>query len=430
MNADPSPTAPEPKLEMASVLFMDIVGYSKLPMDQGARLVEQLTRMVEATEAVQRAKKSDQLVLLPTGDGMALAFFGDPIAPVQCAADISRELRTGSEIQLRMGVHAGPVYHTVDINEARNVAGGGINLAQRVMDCGDEGHILLSQSVADVLFQLSEWREYVHDLGVMEVKHGERVHVFNLYSSDFGNSEPPKKAQAGPTPAEGIQKTPVTKWALVALAAVVVLVAALNWEALYCRVAANSPGCVVETAPLVERSFTYWITLQRPNRDRVYGDARRLPGEVVFNAYDRIFLHLASSQDGYLYIVTEGPELVDGLPSYVLQFPYPGAEAGASFLPAGQASMIPESGGFQFDEEEGTEKLWLVWAAEPKPALERVNPTELGEVTEPAEVRAVREFLATLSSSEPEVNQSDEEQYTVVKAPGEVLVHLVRLQHY
>ena len=199
-------------------------------MDQGARLVRELTRIVEATDAFQRAKRHDQLVMLPTGDGMALAFFGDPLAAVQCAADISRALKSGSEIQLRMGINSGPVYHTVDINQARNVAGGGINLAQRVMDCGDDGHILLSQSVADMLGQLAEWSEYVHDIGVMEVKHGVRVQVFSLHGDDFGNAEPPRKVAAAGSSGRGAEdaSVPRQKVAAAAALAVVLLAGALQ----------------------------------------------------------------------------------------------------------------------------------------------------------------------------------------------------------
>ena len=122
-----------PRLEVAHVLFTDIVGYSRLAMDEGAELVEGLIRIIENTEPYKQAKQDDQLVLLPTGDGVALTFFGDPIAPVECAVQISRALKSRPELKLRMGVHSGPVFRTVDINRARNVAGGGINLAQRVM---------------------------------------------------------------------------------------------------------------------------------------------------------------------------------------------------------------------------------------------------------------------------------------------------------
>ncbi|MBI4479831.1 MAG: protein kinase [Acidobacteria bacterium] len=189
--------APQPSssagLEMAYVLFMDIVAYSKLPMDLQSRRITELVEIVRNTAEYQRAQQSDQIVSLPTGDGMALVFFQNPAAPVECATEISRALKSRPEIQLRMGVHTGPVYRIADINTNRNVAGGGINLAQRVMDCGDAGHILLSKTVADILGQLSDWEPLLHDLGEAEVKHGVKVNVVNFYTGEVGNAQLPEK---------------------------------------------------------------------------------------------------------------------------------------------------------------------------------------------------------------------------------------------
>src|SRR5207245_1354000 len=141
------------------------------------------------------APVSDQLIRLPTGDGMALVFFGDAEAPARCALELGRGLRSHPVLQLRMGIHTGPVYRVADINTNMNVAGGGINIAQRVMDCGDSGHILVSKRVADDLGQLSRWAKCLHDLGDAEVKHGTRVHIFNLYTDEAGNAEVPRKLQ-------------------------------------------------------------------------------------------------------------------------------------------------------------------------------------------------------------------------------------------
>jgi tetratricopeptide (TPR) repeat protein/class 3 adenylate cyclase len=184
---------PSPCLEMAHVLFMDIVAYSQLPMDEQTRLVGKLQQIVRSTTEFVRAQKRRQLLRLPTGDGMALVFFGNAEAPVRCAIEISRALRDNSELKLRMGVHTGPVQRVEDINANRNVAGGGINIAQRVMDCGDAGHILVSSTHAEVLGHVSSWSAMLHDLGEAEVKHGVRVHIYNLYNEDAGNPELPKK---------------------------------------------------------------------------------------------------------------------------------------------------------------------------------------------------------------------------------------------
>lgn len=182
-----------PKLEIAHVLFTDIVGYSKLPMDEQTRVLKHLYDIARATEEFRRAEQQDRLIRLPTGDGMALVFFGDPESALRCALEISRALRTAPDLKLRMGVHSGPVYRIADINTNMNVSGGGINMAQRVMDCGDDGHILVSSSVAEMLGQLSTWAACLHDLGEAEVKHGVRVRVYNVYAEGFGNPDLPAR---------------------------------------------------------------------------------------------------------------------------------------------------------------------------------------------------------------------------------------------
>jgi class 3 adenylate cyclase len=190
-------TGNTPKLEIAHVLFTDIVGYSRLPMDRQTRVLQELYDIVRATEEYRRAERG-QIISLPTGDGMALVFFGDPEKALRCAVEIGRALRRSPSLQLRMGVHSGPVYRVADINTNMNVAGGGINTAQRVMDCGDAGHILVSRRVADDLLQLSTWEGLIHDLGEAEVKHGVRVQIFNVYGEGYGNPEPPRKFCAPP----------------------------------------------------------------------------------------------------------------------------------------------------------------------------------------------------------------------------------------
>jgi len=180
---------------MAHVLFMDIVGYSKLPMDRQEAVLRTLQAVVSATSEFLQAQANQEMIRLPTGDGMALVFFGDAEAATRCALEVSRTLKPHPEIPLRMGLHSGPVYRVADINANQNVAGGGINIAQRVMDCGDAGHILASQSVADMLGHLSIWKDSLHDLGETDVKHGVRVHLYNLYTEETGNAELPERLQ-------------------------------------------------------------------------------------------------------------------------------------------------------------------------------------------------------------------------------------------
>jgi|HubBroStandDraft_6_1064221.scaffolds.fasta_scaffold00652_3 class 3 adenylate cyclase/tetratricopeptide (TPR) repeat protein len=195
MSTDPTHFAVRPDLatEMAHVLFLDIVAYSRLPMEQQAGVLHRLQELVRQTPEFPRAQKTHRLITLPTGDGMALVFFNDPEAPARCAVELAQTIRAEPGLELRMGIHTGPVYRVADINANRNVAGGGINLAQRVMDCGDGGHILVSQSVADVLGHLDVWKNTLHDLGEAEVKHGVRIHLYNLYNNEAGNPALPHK---------------------------------------------------------------------------------------------------------------------------------------------------------------------------------------------------------------------------------------------
>jgi class 3 adenylate cyclase len=199
------------KLEIAHVLFTDIVGYSALPLDHQKEVLGTLQAVVSSTAEFLLAHTSQQMIRLPTGDGMAVVFFEDAVAAARCALEVSRALKSHPEIPLRMGLHSGPVYRVADINANQNVAGGGINIAQRVMDCGDAGHILASQSVADVLGYLSSWKSYLHDLGETEVKHGVHVHLYNLYSDEVGNAELPRKLQTEQRTAAALHSKAKTK---------------------------------------------------------------------------------------------------------------------------------------------------------------------------------------------------------------------------
>jgi serine/threonine-protein kinase len=183
----------EIELEIAYVLFVDIVGYSKLLIDQQRRSLELLNEIVRGTEQFRKAEANHRLITIPTGDGMALVFYNSPEAPVECALEISRAARVHPELKLRMGVHSGPVSGVVDVSGRANIAGAGINIAQRVMDCGDAEHILLSKHVAEDLEQLGHWKKHLHDLGEAEVKHGAHVSVVNLYTEELGNPEVPQK---------------------------------------------------------------------------------------------------------------------------------------------------------------------------------------------------------------------------------------------
>src|SRR5712672_4856662 len=181
------------RLEIAHVLFMDIVGYSKLLTDEQSEALQELNQIVRSTEAAREAEAAGALTVLPTGDGMALVFTGSVEEPVECALEISQALRAQPSLPVRMGIHSGPIHHVKDANGRENIAGVGINIAQRVMDCGDAGHILVSKRVADDLEHYSQWRSLLHELGECEVKHGLRISLLNLYGDETGNPELPEK---------------------------------------------------------------------------------------------------------------------------------------------------------------------------------------------------------------------------------------------
>src|SRR4029077_5569322 len=190
------PTEEQTRLQIGHVLFIDVVGYSKLLVNQQSELLRELNKVVSGTNEFREAEAGKKLVRLPTGDGMALVFLTDPEAPAQCALEIVRALKAHPSIALRMGIHSGPVNEVIDVNQRQNIAGAGINMAQRVMDCGDAGHILVSKHVAEDLEQHDRWRPLLHDLGPCEVKHGVRMDITNLYSDEVGNPQLPKKFQA------------------------------------------------------------------------------------------------------------------------------------------------------------------------------------------------------------------------------------------
>src|SRR5205809_559289 len=232
----PTEVNKEIELEIAYVLFIDIVGYSKLVTAEQRRLLELLNRIVREAEHFRTAEANGRLITVPTGDGMALVFYNTPEAPVECALEIGRAAREHPELKLRMGMHSGPVSGVVDVSGRSNIAGAGINIAQRVMDCGDAGHILLSKHVADDLEQYGHWPRHLHDLGECELKHGGHSLVVNLHTEELGNPEVPEKfrkaRRKAVTPGFGAQTRPTkVGWPIVAAAIIIVAlgVSALFW---------------------------------------------------------------------------------------------------------------------------------------------------------------------------------------------------------
>src|SRR5437773_11674682 len=213
------------RLEIAHVLFIDIVDYSKLLTDEQSEALQELNQIVRNTEAVRDAEAAGQLTILPTGDGMALVFTGSVEEPVECALEIGHALRAQPSLPVRMGIHSGPVHHVKDANERENIAGVGINIAQRVMDCGDAGHILVSKRVADDLAQQRRWQPYLHELGDVEVKHGVVVSLVNLYAETIGNPTP--RTRVGQTRGSTAGSRVGTRKALSSLARAIFVAAVL-----------------------------------------------------------------------------------------------------------------------------------------------------------------------------------------------------------
>jgi len=234
----------EIQLEIAHVLFIDIVGYSKLSINQQRAVVDEMAEVVRSSEQYQKAETAGRLIKIPTGDGMALVFYTSPEAPAQCAVEISRAMKEHPNLPLRMGVHSGPVSGVIDVNGHANLAGAGLNMAQRVMDCGDAGHVLVSKRVADDLGEYEHWRPLLHDLGECEVKHGMRVSIANLYADQVGNPQPPKKFQTLKKHSARMRWAATTA-ALLALAAIVAGIAMFSHNRVRSTLAAPEKSIAV-----------------------------------------------------------------------------------------------------------------------------------------------------------------------------------------
>ena len=247
------------KFEIGHVLLIDIVGYSKLLIHEQRERLQVLNEIVRSTAQFRASDASGMLVRIPTGDGMALIFRDSLESPVRCALEIGQAIKSHPEIQVRMGIHSGPVSEVTDVNERANIAGAGINMAQRVMDCGDAGHILLSRHVAEDLEQYRQWQPYLHDLGECEVKHGVHVHMVNLYTEELGNPEIPEKfkqaVDAGKAAAAicgPIERTTARRWAMIG--AVLLMIAVVVTGLLMFVTKRSSTGTITST-PSREKSI-------------------------------------------------------------------------------------------------------------------------------------------------------------------------------
>ncbi len=260
-------TKPDLQLEIAHLLLVDVVGYSKLLVNEEIELLEELNQLVRNTECFRAAEASGKLRRVPTGDGMALLFFHSPEEPVRCALEICRTLQDHPHIQVRMGIHSGPVSRVTDVNDKTNFAGSGINVAQRVLDCGDAGHILLSGHVAEDLAEYRHWQPHLHDLGECEMKHGLRLHVVNLYKDNLGNPQVPEKLRLKKRWKQAPTVRPISaprsaKFALIAALLVATIALVISFFILFHRASAPTTTAVppsattgTAAAPIPEKSI-------------------------------------------------------------------------------------------------------------------------------------------------------------------------------
>jgi serine/threonine protein kinase len=412
-------------VETAHVLFMDIVGYSKLLIEDQTRQLQKLQEMVLATNECRRVRAAEDLIRLPTGDGLALVFFTDPEAPVRAAVEIGRVLEENAEIDLRMGIHSGFVNRIVDINDKMNVAGVGINIAQRVMDCGDKGHILLSKRVADDLGQLARWSEYLDDLGDAEVKHGVVVHLFNLRGSDFGNPEVPAKLRK--LPKQRSYKKAVT--AIAVVLPVIGLLAGLWYRQTIATTSEvnsskNAETVVPEVNP--ERTLVYWLLMQKTRNNTPVGNPIPSGGDVQYEKDWKLQLNMQSTESGSLYLLNVGRGK-DGAEKYNILYPIP---ADGKINPNLVANQTAQTIWLQFMDESAVERIWIIWSTKSLPDLNAVFGSAAengGVITNAVQIERVQSYINQYDRSKLGVEIDKSKQLATIKGHGEILVGLLEL---
>jgi class 3 adenylate cyclase len=405
----------EPSLELASVLFIDVVGYSTNNIQTQRRILERLQVVVKSTDEYKHAEELGGLIKLPTGDGMALVFSKDPVSPVRCAVEIHHALKD-QDLPLRMGIHTGPLYRTSDIKDNINVVGGGINLAQRAMDVGDAGHILVTRAVAEVLEQLEGWPQCLKDLGDCEVKHGVKLQLYNLVREGVGNAAFPSKVvkrETAPPP-------PKSKWPM--WAGIGVVVAALAgggaWYASRPEPKPVSETPVVPQTP--KHTLSYFLYQNNPD-----GSRSKIAPDKIFQNGDVIKLVLSSPESGNLYIMNVGPESTAEKPDINAFFPKQGE---TSRREAGK-EITKE---LHFDAQEGAETLCVIWANQPISELEPLQNhlDARGTVKDPAVASRAAAFLERHKDVHVDVATSDAEKQRTLTTNGPVLAYQLRLEHH
>lgn len=384
---------------------MDIVGSTKYFTDEQPNIVEDLQNKVRATEEYRKASAKQELISLGTGDGVALIFLNEVEAPLRCAIELSRALRTQNLFRVRMGIHSGPVFIVEDINGQTNVSGSGINRAQRVMDCGDANHILLSDASADVLRQLRRWSTGLHDIGDCKVKDG-WYHVWSYFDETDGNPALPKKSK------QRLQRRRMLAISALAL----------------CGVAASAVFLFRPSPPVhnPERSLTYSLMVKPPK-----GSVRSVAKEMIFPPKYGLKLKLEAAQPGFLYLLNRGPDTGNGSTWHWL-FPYPAFRGGAGTVGAGDTVTLPakEDDFYELDEKSGKETILVIWSDKTVPELDAVR-TAVFERS--GDGKLTRDQAATaetfLNQHQPEVKVSRGESSTKLSSQDSLLVHPIVLEH-
>ena len=409
----------EPPLEIASVLFTDIVGFSLNPLEKQNELLRTLQQIVRATEQFKKARAAGNLISLPTGDGMALAFFSDPVAPVKCAIEIQTALHSHPELPLRTGVHSGPVFRHSDIQNNINIVGGGINMAQRVMDCGDAGHILVSQSVAELLEQLADWPPYLHDLGMCEMKHAVRMQLYNVYRDGVGNPELPTKLKARQPKLLEARRS--RKWP-----AVLPALAGLLLIALYATYAYTDWFHKPDTKQIVTKNAVrYYFLVQKYRNGKRFEDPFRSIGDRIFERDYQVRLVMSSSADVYVYVLNEGPNSTTDKPDL--------NTLSSTRLKQNEVLNIPQRGFFIFDKQKGVEKLWIIWSKAMIPELEVLkkwaNTQDLGAIGDIRQASEVIALLKKYAITKVDAQRDETNRVTILTGSSDILAYVIRLEH-
>ncbi len=415
----PRKIPPAGGVEMGNLLFTDLVGYSLLPANKQKDHLAQLHEIVRSSAQYRMAETSGNIINLPTGDGIALVFFGDPTAPAQCAIEVSDMLKSKPDLKLRMGIHSGPVYRIADTNANTNVAGSGINIAQQVMDYGDTGHILVSGAMNDVLGQLSNWQPYLKHLGTCSLNGGEKIQVYNLTTDMAGNADIPEKVTA--------QQTGRSRWPPIALSRSAVYLGILAIVLVVLPLANLWPSRINWSSMTEEqrRVLRYHMNVQKYRDGKPYDAPFRMGGERVFEAEYRVQLSISAPAGGYLYVLNEGASSASEKPILnILDW---------AALEPDEHLQVPRDGYFLFDHERGVEKLWIVWSNEIVPALQSLqkwaNPRDLGAVNESGQARAILALLKKFANTKVDVRNDKAKLETELSGYGKVLAHMIPMDH-